>query len=55
MAKPNYDFEKRQRELNKKRKKEEKKQRKAGGPDPQTPEAGPAELAPPPVINQSAP
>ena len=32
MAKPNYQFEKRQRELAKKRKKEEKAQRKAGSP-----------------------
>lgn len=33
MAKPNYSFEKRQRELAKKRKKEEKAQKKAqGGP-----------------------
>lgn len=31
MAKPNYQFEKRQRELEKKRKKEEKAQRKAQG------------------------
>jgi hypothetical protein len=30
MAKPNYSFEKRQRELAKKQKKEEKAQRKAG-------------------------
>lgn len=29
MAKPNYSFEKRQRELNKKKKQEEKRQRKA--------------------------
>ena len=35
MAKPNYDFEKRQRELAKKRKKEEKKMRKAGQGEPQ--------------------
>ncbi len=34
MAKPNYSFEKRQRELEKKRKKEEKAQRKAAGPAP---------------------
>jgi len=32
MAKPNYQFEKRQRELEKKRKKEEKAHRKAAGP-----------------------
>lgn len=33
MAKPNYAYEKRQRELAKKRKKEEKAQRKTGGPE----------------------
>lgn len=33
MAKPNYQFEKRQRELKKKRKKAEKAQRKASGAD----------------------
>jgi hypothetical protein len=32
MAKPNYSFEKRQRDLAKKAKKEEKRLRKAGGP-----------------------
>jgi hypothetical protein len=32
VAKPNYSFEKRQRELAKKRKKEEKAQRKTSGP-----------------------
>lgn len=31
MAKPNYQYEKRQRELEKKKKKEEKAQRKASG------------------------
>jgi hypothetical protein len=35
MAKPNYQFEKRQRELAKKRKKEEKTQRKARTADDQ--------------------
>ncbi len=48
MAKPNYQFEKRRREMDKKRKKEEKRLRKlAGHPDPEdeaaenpTPEAG---------------
>jgi len=33
VAKPNYSFEKRQKELAKKRKKEEKRQKKAGTPD----------------------
>jgi hypothetical protein len=32
MAKPNYAFEKRQRDLAKKAKKEEKRHRKTGGP-----------------------
>ena len=43
MAKPNYQFEKRQRELEKKKKKEEKQARKNGSPD--TPETD----APPPA------
>ncbi|MCH7341777.1 hypothetical protein LZ017_00045 [Pelomonas sp. CA6] len=34
MAKPNYQFEKRQRELAKQRKKQEKAQRKAAAPSP---------------------
>jgi len=34
MAKPNYAFEKRQRELAKKRKQEEKRSRKAATPQP---------------------
>jgi len=33
MPKPNYQFEKRQRELEKKKKKAEKAQRKAAGPE----------------------
>jgi hypothetical protein len=57
MAKPNYSFEKRQRELAKKKKKEEKLQekaaRKVGGPgsgDPQfepDERVAPADVAPP--------
>jgi hypothetical protein len=43
MAKPNYAFEKRQRDLAKKQKKDEKRQRKAGTPGEQ-----PAEGLPPP-------
>lgn len=42
MAKPNYQFEKRQRDLAKKRKQEEKRQRKLAGkvqPDDGVPEA----------------
>jgi hypothetical protein len=34
MAKPNYEYEKRQRELAKKRKKAEKAERKAAPPQP---------------------
>jgi hypothetical protein len=43
MAKPNYAFEKRQRDLAKKQKKEEKLKRKTGPDDaqPQDPEALP--------------
>jgi len=42
LAKPNYAFAKRQRDLAKQRKKEEKRQKKAGTPDTpaETPEAG---------------
>jgi hypothetical protein len=45
MAKPNYQFEKRQREQEKKKKKEEKAQRKAIGaaPEPAAPSAQPME------------
>ena len=49
MAKPNYSFEKRQRELAKKKKKEEKEKekagRKVGGPG----EAGAGDEAQPPI------
>jgi hypothetical protein len=41
MAKPNYAFAKRQRDLAKKQKKEEKRQRKAGTPPEQPVEAPP--------------
>ena len=54
MAKPNYSFEKRQRELAKKKKKEEKLKekagRKAGDPAPEgesTTTAAPGEAQPP--------
>ena len=46
MAKPNYSFEKRQRELAKKRKKEEKAARKGSPGSPNEPEAGDATDAP---------
>jgi hypothetical protein len=42
VAKPNYSFEKRQRELAKKRKKEEKAQRKSS-PDPRGPDGEPGD------------
>lgn len=51
MAKPNYSFEKRQRELVKKKKKEEKIQeraaRKSGPPNPADPAAEPADSVAP--------
>lgn len=56
MAKPNYSFEKRQRDLAKKQKKEEKRLRKQGTPD--TPaeavEMPPENLAPQPVDGKTA-
>lgn len=45
MAKPNYNFAKRQRELAKKAKKEEKQQRKAAVGAPDEPEAPDAEAS----------
>lgn len=53
MAKPNYQFEKRQRELAKKRKKEEKAMRKTSPGDPAG-ESG-AEPAPAPADALSPP
>lgn len=41
MAKPNYSFEKRQRELAKKKKKEEKRLQKLEAKAPQTPDEQP--------------
>jgi hypothetical protein len=49
MAKPNYAFAKRQRDLAKKNKKEEKRLKKAGTPD--TPDTPPQEVPPPPSVN----
>lgn len=60
MAKPNYSFEKRQRDLAKKQKKEEKRLRKQGTPDTAAgaaqaqPEAGQESLAPQPVDGETA-
>ena len=52
MAKPNYSFEKRQRDLAKKAKKEEKRLRKASGPaNPDgTENPDPAAVAPVPEV-----
>lgn len=46
MAKPNYQFEKRQRELEKKKKKAEKAFKKSQGPDAPPVADGDAELDP---------
>jgi len=43
LAKPNYSFEKRQRDLEKKRKQDEKRQRKLAGKKPEDGEEDPAE------------
>jgi len=50
MAKPNYSFAKRQRDLAKKQKQEEKRRKKAEGPLPPGTEA-PEELPPPPAMD----
>jgi hypothetical protein len=52
VAKPNYQFEKRQRELAKKRKKEEKAQRKTTGGDP-VPETEPQPGDAPPATDKT--
>ena len=49
MAKPNYSFEKRQRDLAKKAKKEEKRLRKAAGPVSPEGTDNPDPAAPPPA------
>lgn len=49
MAKPNYSFEKRQRDLAKKAKKEEKRLRKAGSPANPDGTENPEPAAPPPA------
>ncbi|GEM_PF-332252 len=49
MAKPNYSFAKRQRELAKKKKKEEKRQRKAAEQEPEQ------EIGETPETNSEAP
>ena len=58
MAKPNYAYEKRQRDLAKKQKKEEKRLRKAGtatDTDSQQPPATPAAGVPPPGTPDAGP
>ena len=59
MAKPNYSFEKRQRELAKKKKKEEKLKekagRKVGDPSDDTPETDETTAGAEPVTGQPAP
>jgi hypothetical protein len=53
LAKPNYQFEKRQKELAKKKKKEEKRLRKLGD-NPAEPQAGTdAPAAPPPAEGET--
>jgi hypothetical protein len=47
LAKPNYSFAKRQREIAKKQKKEEKRLRKAGPEEPAPDEQAPEGIAPP--------
>ena len=46
MAKPNFQYEKRQRELEKKRKKEQKKLRKVGEANPADPDKEPGDTPP---------
>lgn len=53
MAKPNYSFEKRQRELAKKKKQEEKRQRKAAEKSDKAP--GQDEAAPAATVGETPP
>jgi hypothetical protein len=54
LAKPNYEFAKRQRDLAKKRKKEEKKLRKAGTAEGPATDADAEAAAPPPADDTTA-
>ncbi|MFZ1535847.1 MAG: hypothetical protein WAT23_00450 [Chromatiaceae bacterium] len=54
MAKPNYAFEKRQRDLAKKAKKEEKRQRKTDLPENPDAMDSPEPAAPPPATDVGA-
>jgi len=47
VAKPNYSFEKRQRDLAKQKKKEEKRLKKAASKESKAPDGSAAETAPP--------
>ena len=55
MARQNFAFEKRQRELAKKKKKEEKRQRKAGVDETEAPEEGSVEQAPGALVEAEKP
>ena len=52
MAKPNYAFARRQRDLAKKQKREEKRRRKAGAPDAQAGDQ-PAQTIPPTTTDKT--
>jgi hypothetical protein len=54
MPKPNYAFEKRQRELEAKRKKADKASRKSQPANPSEPQAGPADAALAPPVDGAA-
>jgi hypothetical protein len=55
MAKPNYAFAKRQRDLAKKNKKEEKRLKKAGATETATAETAPQETQPPAGDDKTVP
>jgi hypothetical protein len=52
MAKPNYAFARRQRDLAKKQKQEEKRRRKTGAPDAQAGDT-PAQVVPPTTTDKT--
>lgn len=54
MAKPNYSFEKRQRDLEKKRKQEEKRLRKLAGKKPAEDDAATSDAESPVVADQDS-
>ena len=55
MAKPNYDFAKRQREMAKKAKKEEKLRKKQGSADEPLADDAPSGEAAPPTASETKP